>query len=84
MSSPSSGVMKAILSFSFLALPCIVAAYPVDPPSTAGADTVDDCTYWHIAAVAETCSDMAEYWGLTEAQLATYVCCHRSNIALLY
>lgn len=64
--SSDTGIMKATLSLGFMALPCLVAAYPVDPPSTAAADTVNDCTYWHIAAEAETCGDIAEYWGLTD------------------
>ena len=58
--------MKVILSLGLLFLPCIVAAYLVDPPSTAAADTVGDCTYWHFTTETETCSYIAEYWGFTE------------------
>ncbi|KAF1922869.1 uncharacterized protein M421DRAFT_426488 [Didymella exigua CBS 183.55] len=64
--------MKILLSLSLVVPPWLVAAYAVDPPSTAAPDTIADCTYWHIAAETETCSGITEYWGLTEAQFATY------------
>lgn len=65
--------MKLSGSSILVALPCLVAAYPVEPPSTAAPDTIADCTFWQVATESDTCTSIAEYWGLTEAQIVAYV-----------
>ncbi|KAH6649142.1 hypothetical protein BKA67DRAFT_382165 [Truncatella angustata] len=39
------------------------AQYLVDPPTTAAADTIKDCTYWQVASSNDTCTSISEYWG---------------------
>jgi hypothetical protein len=65
--------MISTLAFGLVLLPLLSAAYPVDPPSTASPDTIEDCTYWQVAADTDTCASISEYWGLTEAQFTAYV-----------
>lgn len=67
-------IMKSLFALAFASIPLLSAAYIVDPPTTAAPDTIEDCTYWHVAEDADTCASMSAYWGLTEAQLAAYVC----------
>jgi hypothetical protein len=65
--------MISSITFGLALLPLFSAAFPVDPPTTASPDTVGDCTYWHVAAETDSCASIGEYWGLTDAQLMSYV-----------
>jgi hypothetical protein len=51
----------------------ITSAYIVDPPTTASPDTIEDCTSWHDVTAEDTCTSIAESWGLTEVQFFAYV-----------
>lgn len=65
--------MKPTLPLTLAMLSSIATAWPVAPDTTAASDTIEDCTYWAVATADDTCPSFSEYWGLTEAQLTTYV-----------
>lgn len=65
--------MKLAQPLTLAMLSSMAVAWPVDPESTAAPDTIADCTYWAIATAEDTCQSLSEYWGLSEAQLTTYV-----------
>lgn len=43
------------------------------PPTTADPDTISDCTWWFVATTSDTCASIASMYGLTEAELVSYV-----------
>ncbi len=47
-------------------------AYTVDPPTTAPADTIQDCTNWAVAAPSDTCESLADSNSITTDQLYRY------------
>lgn len=51
----------------------LTAAYTVDPPTTAAADTIEDCTNWDVGESGDTCAVLANEWVITQAQLLSYV-----------
>jgi hypothetical protein len=53
-------------------LPC-ASAYIIDPPTTAAADTVQDCSAWHVAETGNTCDQIAENYWITPEDFASYV-----------
>ncbi|KAK8091448.1 LysM domain-containing protein [Apiospora hydei] len=60
--------MPATTSFTVLATligAALVSAYTVDPPTTAPADTIQDCTNWAVATSSDTCESLAEYGFIT-------------------
>lgn len=62
------------LAFGLTLLPVLGAAqYTVDPPTTAAPDTIQDCTYWQVAAENDTCVSIAQRSYLTLEQFETYV-----------
>lgn len=61
------------LAFGLALLPALGAAYQVDPPSTAAPDTIQDCTYWQVAASDDTCASISAWWGITLEQFNAYV-----------
>ncbi|KAH8624629.1 hypothetical protein IG631_20094 [Alternaria alternata] len=50
----------------------LVNAYLVDPPTTAAADTVPDCSGWVVTTSSDTCSSLATDNYISEDQLKTY------------
>lgn len=46
------------------ALPFCVA-YIEEPPTTADANTVSDCSWWVVAATGDTCTAIAEDWSIS-------------------
>jgi hypothetical protein len=52
----------------------LASAYLVDPPTFAAADTIKDCSAWHIAVTGDTCELIAENNWITAKQFQSYVC----------
>jgi hypothetical protein len=65
--------MLLLFTLSLVVLPLLGAAYSVDPDTVASPDTIEDCTYWQVAADKDTCASISEWWGLTVDQFTTYV-----------
>ncbi|KAI0112109.1 hypothetical protein GGR51DRAFT_547171 [Nemania sp. FL0031] len=42
------------------------------PPTKADPNTIQDCTWWHVASSSDTCSGVASMYGLTVDQLVAY------------
>jgi hypothetical protein len=57
----------------FLGLWSSTSAYLVDPPSTASADTVSDCSGWHVPTIGDSCDSIAEGWLITTKDFIAYV-----------
>jgi hypothetical protein len=70
--------MKFLFALGLITNLCLTLAYLVDPPTTASADTIEDCTYWQVASEIDTCASIIGQWGplipFTEAEFYTYVC----------
>lgn len=65
-----SSIFEAILFLGALGL---ANGYLVDPPTTAAADTVEDCSGWVVTVATDTCTSLATDNWITEDQLKTYV-----------
>ena len=74
--------MRSLFAFSLALLPLLGLAYLVDPPSTAAPDTIEDCTYWHVANETDTCPSISESSYITEAQFTNYVCQYFSKYVI--
>lgn len=48
-------------------------AYTVDPPTTAPADTIEDCTNWYVGVAGDACSTIASNNFIEVTQLYSYV-----------
>jgi len=66
--------MVALTLGLILLLPMLGAAqYTVDPPTTAAPDTIQDCTWWRVAAENDTCASISQSFYLTLDQFEAYV-----------
>lgn len=43
----------------------MVVAYLEEPPTSAAPDTVQDCSWWHVAESGDSCGDIALENGIT-------------------
>lgn len=68
--------MMHSLTLALAVLPLLGAAYLVDPDTPAASDTIEDCTYWAVAAENDTCASISANWGITLEQFNTYVRLH--------
>ena len=59
--------------FAFALQASSVAAYLEEPPTTAAADTVSDCSNWHVVASGDTCDSIAKDWYISTDNLRSYV-----------
>lgn len=58
--------------FAFALQASSVAAYLEEPPTTAAADTVSDCSNWHVVASGDTCDSIAKDWYISTDNLRSY------------
>jgi hypothetical protein len=67
--------MSAIMSTATLmvGLVSLASAYIVDPPTTAAADTIQDCSAWYVVAGGESCASIAADQWITVDQFNAYV-----------
>lgn len=47
-----------------------VVAYLEEPPTEAAPDTIQDCSWWHVAESGDSCSNIATANGLTLAEFS--------------
>jgi hypothetical protein len=59
----------------------LASAYLVDPPTTASADTIQDCSSWQVVTAEDTCVSIADSWFITAVQFAAYVSAHRTLLS---
>ncbi|KAM7192209.1 hypothetical protein V8F33_008483 [Rhypophila sp. PSN 637] len=50
--------LRSLVAAAVLSSPAL--AWLVDPPTTAPADTVQDCTFWTVAGSSDTCRSLAD------------------------
>lgn len=48
-----------------------VTAYLEDPPTEAAPDTIQDCSWWHVAESGDTCVDIAAANGISLSDFST-------------
>jgi hypothetical protein len=67
--------MSAIMSTATLMVGFIslASAYIIDPPTTAAADTIQDCSAWYVVAGGESCASIAADQWITVDQFNAYV-----------
>ncbi|RYO12263.1 hypothetical protein AA0111_g12605 [Alternaria arborescens] len=59
----------ATLMVGFISL---ASAYIIDPPTTAAADTIQDCSAWYVVAGGESCASIAADQWITVDQFNAY------------
>jgi hypothetical protein len=57
----------------FAQLFCLGAAQYAPPPTSADPSTIKDCTWWFVAGASDTCDGITAAYGITQAQLLSYV-----------
>ncbi|KAH8647869.1 hypothetical protein BX600DRAFT_518279 [Xylariales sp. PMI_506] len=58
--------MNVLLFLTLLGLHASsIAAYLMNPPTTADPNTVPDCSYWVVAEVRESCASIAAAWSIS-------------------
>lgn len=67
--------MRHVLYSAALQLAQLAAvnAYTVDPPTTAPAGTLEDCTNWYVGVAGAACSSIATDYFINISQLYRYV-----------
>lgn len=58
--------MRSSTLIAFVA--CVAArvfAYLEDPPTTAAPDTIQDCSWWHVAEAGDECTAIADVWSIS-------------------
>lgn len=48
-----------------------VAAYLENPPTEAASDTIQDCSWWHVAESGDSCDDIAAANGISLSDFNT-------------
>ncbi|KAM7199498.1 hypothetical protein V8F20_005682 [Naviculisporaceae sp. PSN 640] len=66
--------MRSAVTFGLLQLAGLALGqtYTVDPPTTAPADTIQDCTNWVIGEAGQTCESIASDYWIDVSQLYRY------------
>lgn len=66
--------MKVSSAFALVGLSLhigTVAAYLEDPPTEAAPDTIQDCSWWHVAESGDSCDDIAAANGISLSDFNT-------------
>ena len=65
--------MRSIRCLALFLLARLAQSYTVDPPTTAPADTIQDCTNWYVGVAGDSCSTIAANYFIDVSQLYRYV-----------